>query len=91
MVYCPACGLFYENSNQIPDGSKVTFSNCRDGWGIPITHFKCRCGNEYAGMMRLRSDYVDVEGLVDYYKDVITGYNPGGIYTNEYWESKTNE
>ena len=47
--YCPRCG-YQELVSKLPRFGTVV--NCRDGWGIPINHYKCpKCGNLDAGFM----------------------------------------
>ena len=93
MIYCPKCGMFDLHKNKYPYGCGPTFLNVRDGWGTPICHFKCQCGNDYAGLMYIDEDLENAksdcaEDVVEYYKDIIRGYNPGGRYTDEYKEDE---
>lgn len=52
-------------------------SNLRGGYGRPITHYKCICGNFLAGSMDV-SEWNDDD--IMYAKAVIQGYNEGGAY-----------
>jgi len=76
--YCPKCGKL--ELIETTDFNYRYFTNMRDGYGRPIRHYKCECGNYLAGIM-------DITGLSDnetdnikYAKDIITAYNIGGDY-----------
>ena len=56
-----------------------TITNIRDGWGRPIRHYKCECGNYLAGSMDV-SGWVDDQNAILYCKGLIEDYNPGGCY-----------
>ena len=74
--YCPKCN-YEEIKEKYPDRNKITFKNLRDGWGRPITHFKCDCGNYLAGCMSITD--TDDE-FSQYAKEVICCYNEGGDF-----------
>jgi hypothetical protein len=66
--YCPKCGNEME-VNKIPRGC---VPNIRDGFGMPIYHYRCdRCSNLDAGYMTER-DGSEEEKY--YYKHVISLY-----------------
>ena len=66
--YCPNCGNEYEVKN-LP---RHTVGNIRDGWGMPINHYKCeKCLNLDAGFMLERRGDSDEK---EYYKSVISMY-----------------
>lgn len=49
--YCPRCG----NEKEVTKLPHGTVGNTRDGYGMPIYHFKCeQCSNLDAGYMRER-------------------------------------
>lgn len=52
IFYCPQCGDFKMEDNP-PLRNKITYKNLRDGYGRPITHYKCECGNYLAGSMSI--------------------------------------
>lgn len=76
LFYCPICGK-EEIRNDDPYKNERTITNIRDGYGRPIFHYKCECGNYLAGSM-------DVSGwderMIQYCKDTIRGYNKDGCY-----------
>lgn len=76
LFYCPMCGKEEIRSDD-PYKNERTISNLRDGYGRPIIHYKCECGNYLAGSM-------DVSGwedhMIQYCKETIRGYNKGGCY-----------
>lgn len=78
LFYCPMCGK-EEIRNDNPYNDEKTIVNMRDGYGRPITHYKCECGNYLAGSMSVSG--FD-EHTIKYYKDIIKGYNEGGCYYN---------
>lgn len=78
LFYCPECGK-EEIKKGCPSRNEVTFANIRDGFGRPITHYKCECGNLLAGSMDI-SGWEDDEDLIFYAKDTIKGYNKNGCY-----------
>lgn len=81
LFYCPECGK-EEIKNNNPSRSEVTFMNLRDGYGRPITHYKCECGNLLAGSMDV-TGWEDDQGLIIYTKETIKGYNRGGCYYSD--------
>lgn len=76
LFYCPICGK-EEIRNDNPYKNERTITNIRDGYGRPISHYKCECGNYLAGSM-------DISGwdehMIQYCKDIIRGYNKDGCY-----------
>jgi len=76
LFYCPECNK-EQMRNDDPYKNEKTIVNMRDGYGRPITHYKCECGNYLAGS-------IDVSGwedhMIQYCKDTIKGYNKGGCY-----------
>lgn len=68
--YCPNCK--YQNEIKEKEIPKNRVGNCRDGYGIPIYHFKCpKCSNLDAGCMVER--YGDNHEKL-YYQEVIEMY-----------------
>ena len=66
--YCPKCN-FSEEVEKLP---LHTIANCRDGYGMPIYHFKCpNCNNYHAGFMKERTETLDEKS---YYRYVISFY-----------------
>ncbi len=66
--FCPNCKLEKE-VDRLPRG---TVPNIRDGYGVPINHYKCeKCANLDAGFMRERACDRDEK---QYYKDIISLY-----------------
>ena len=78
LFYCPECGN-EEIKNDYPLRKKITYKNIRDGFGRPITHYKCECGNLLAGSMDV-SGWEDKKDLIVYAKETIERYNKGGRY-----------
>ena len=78
LFYCPECKK-EEIKNGNPSRMETTFANIRDGFGRPITHYKCECGNLLAGSIII-SGWEDDEDLIIYAKETIEGYNRGGCY-----------
>lgn len=78
LFYCPVCYKEEVRSDD-PYKNEKTIVNVRDGYGRPITHYKCECGNYLAGSMNI-SDWKDDESLIGYAKGIIEGYNKGGCY-----------
>lgn len=77
--YCPSCGKeqIVTDPKVRPYHGEETILNIRDGYGRPITHYKCECGNYLAGSMDL-SGFDD--SAVGYAKSVIQGYQADGHY-----------
>lgn len=78
LYYCPACGqseILTDSAEIKRRLAKKTFTNIRDGYGRPISHYECDCGNLLAGSMDLAG--WDDDG-VTYAKAVIREYNEGG-------------
>ena len=78
IFYCPMCGK-EEIRNDNPYKNEKTIVNMRDGYGRPISHYKCECGNYLAGSMDV-TDWVNDESMIGYAKGIIEGYNKGGCY-----------
>lgn len=78
LFYCPECGQEKISNDNLYKGSE-TIVNVRDGYGRPIIHYRCECGNYLAGSINV-SDCSDDEGAIVYYKEVIKDYNRGGFY-----------
>lgn len=89
IFYCPECGS-EEIKGEYPNRDKTTLANIRDGYGRPITHYKCDCGNYLAGSMDI-SGWEDDPGSIQYCKEVIKEYNRGGIYYTEGMYEKASE
>lgn len=80
LFYCPKCKK-EEIRTDDPYKNKHTINNMRDGYGRPITHYKCACGNYLAGSMDVNG-WINDENAILYCKETIEGYNPGGCYYN---------
>lgn len=66
--YCPNC----KAEDEVKSPPLGAVGNCRDGWGVPIHHYKCpKCGNLDAGCMYERTGDTDEK---EYYKGVISYY-----------------
>ena len=78
LFYCPKCKK-EEIREDNPYRYEETITNMRDGYGRPIRHYKCECGNYLAGSMDV-SGWVDDQNAILYCKETINGYNPGGCY-----------
>lgn len=82
LFYCPQCkeegvNLFTEKEWR----NMRTVSHPRDGWGRPVTFYKCpKCGNVLAGSMDINGWE---EKCWEYVKSVIKGYNESGTYYHE--------
>lgn len=81
LYYCPKCGkieIVSEYSKYKEYVKERTCANIRDGYGRPIQHIKCSCGNYLAGFISLpeECDSDDIE----YFKNIITDYNENGMY-----------
>lgn len=92
MYYCPKCGklemVFDRDKNRI----NGTVTNMRDGYGRPIKHYMCECGNPLAGDMDIRGmmkDEYEYEAI-DYAKSIITEYNEGGMFFEQSLLDKAN-
>lgn len=85
MFYCPKCKKIEMDFDKRSHRQYQTVSNIRDGYGRPITHFLCECGNPLAGSMDIRGmmkEEYEYEA-VDYAKYIITAYNEGGDYFSQ--------
>ena len=78
LFFCPECGK-KQVLNHDPYENKHTITNMRCGYGRPIRHYKCECGNYLAGSMDVTN--WDEEGI-KYAMDVIKSYNKGGTFYN---------
>lgn len=78
LFYCPECNK-EEITNEDLYKSEYTINNMRDGYGRPIRHYKCECGNYLAGSMDVNGWTEDKEAIL-YCKETIEGYNRGGCY-----------
>ena len=78
LFYCPKCKK-EEIREDNPYRYEETITNMRDGWGRPIKHYKCECGNYLAGSMDV-SGWIDDSDAILYCKETIESYNPGGCY-----------
>lgn len=78
LFYCPECNK-EEIRNDDPYKNEYTINNMRDGYGRPIRHYKCECGNYLAGSIDVNG-WVDDKDAILYCKETIEGYNRGGCY-----------
>ena len=78
LYYCPNCGK-EEIKNDDLLRNEITLANIRDGYGRPITHYRCNCGNYLAGSINIYG-MEDDKGAIDYYKHIIKEYNKGGCF-----------
>lgn len=81
LFYCPKCKKEEIRSDN-PYQKEQTITNMRDGYGRPIKHYKCACGNYLAGSIDFFGTDVNDREFIEYCKYIIEGYNPGGIYYN---------
>lgn len=86
IFYCPQCGKTDLEYNH--DKTKFSFGNMRDGYGRPIHHTKCECGNCLAAYISFTKEDVEKDiGMMNYVKELIAGYNRDGIYyTDGFYE-----
>ena len=78
LYYCPECGKEQITSEQLYQ-TEETITNMRDGYGRPIKHYKCECGNYLAGRMDVNG-WEDNKEAIAYAKDTIKQYNRDGIF-----------
>ena len=78
LFYCPKCKK-EEIREDDPYRYEETIINMRDGYGRPIRHYKCECGNYLAGSMDVNG-WLDNPDALLYCKGLIKDYNPGGCY-----------
>ena len=78
LFYCPKCKK-EEIREDNPYRYEETITNMRDGWGRPIRHYKCECGNYLAGSMDVNG-WLDDPDAILYCKGMIEDYNPGGCF-----------
>ena len=76
LYYCPSCKKQVVTDEVLYKG-ELTVTNMRDGYGLPIHHYKCECGNYLAGSTFLQDGS---DGEIKYRKSLIEAYNPGGDY-----------
>ena len=80
LFYCPECNREQILGANNPYINEKTIINLRDGYGRPIVHYKCECGNYLAGSM-------DITGLdehkVQYCKNIIREYNKNGCFYHD--------
>lgn len=81
LFYCPKCGK-EEIKNEYIKERDITYRNIRDGYGRPITHYKCECGNLLAGSVDISGWENDEHPLI-YIKHVIKDYNKDGAFYAE--------
>lgn len=72
LFYCSKCKK-KEIRNDNPYKSKETVINMRGSYGRPIRHYKCECGNSFAGSMDITS-WEDDEKSISYCTDTIDWY-----------------
>lgn len=80
MYYCPQCGKLDLQFNMQDNYKNSTVTNMRDGWGRPIKHFLCECGNPLAGVINICELGNSEEDAIKYAKELIADYNEGGLY-----------
>lgn len=78
LYYCPVCKKEEIKNGGVPKDEQ-TLLNVRDGYGRPIIHYKCECGNYLAGSINIIGLMADKDSLI-YYKELIKEYNKGGCY-----------
>lgn len=82
IYYCPKCGKLDTEFKMTRDTPSV--GNIRDGYGRPLYHIKCDCGNYLAAGINFSKDEIDKErSLIEYVKNVITEYNKGGNFYHD--------
>lgn len=72
--YCPNCNK-EEIKDRFPTNTESTMINLRDGYGTPIRHYLCECGNKFAGAMQLYNITKNSEIDIEYFKSTIELYN----------------
>lgn len=78
LYYCPECGREEIKDDYLCE-YKITYQNIRDGYGRPITHYKCECGNLLAGSMSILG-WGNDKNAINYSKEVIKAYNKNGCF-----------
>lgn len=78
LFYCPECNKEEITTNDLYK-NEYSINNMRDGYGRPIRHYKCECGNYLAGSMDING-WENDENAILYCKETIKGYNRGGCY-----------
>lgn len=76
LFYCPKCSKEEISNNDIYRG-EYTINNMRGGYGRPIKHYKCECGNYLAGSISIGGHEED-KNFIEYCKEVIEYYNKDG-------------
>jgi len=89
MYYCPKCKKLDLNFDITKNNKYATVANIRDGWGRPIQHFLCECGNLLAGAMNISGLGNNKEEAIEYAKDIISSYNEYGIFFDKSLLDKT--
>lgn len=94
IFYCPICKKLEMDFKM--NSSTPHVGNIRDGYGHPLYHMKCECGNYLSAGIHFTKDEVEKDlGLLDYIKKVITGYNKNGCFYMagyyEYAEDRINQ
>ena len=79
IFYCPQCNKLDMDFRISLDIPQVV--NIRDGYGHPLYHVKCECGNCLSAGIHYTKEEVESDlGLLDYIKEIITNYNKGGYF-----------
>ena len=82
IYYCPKCKKLTIGYKK--DRDTISFTNIRDGYGRPLHHAKCECGNYLAAYMDFNEKDTRIEPeLINYIKSIIEGYNVEGCYYND--------
>lgn len=81
IFYCPQCGKIDKNFKY--EDREPYVINIRDGFGHPIYHIKCNCGNYLAGYMNWSEKDLQNEGLYNYIIETIKGYNLNGCFLQD--------
>ena len=87
LFYCPKCDM-QQLLNYNPYRKQETINNMRDGYGRPIRHYLCECGNYLAGSMDV-TDWGD--GGISYAKKLIADYNKDGMFYEDGLYEKAKE
>lgn len=86
LFYCPKCSKEEISSNDIYR-DEYTINNMRGGYGRPIKHYKCECGNYLAGSINIGGHEED-KNFIEYCKAVIEDYNKYGCFYDSYLQDK---
>lgn len=82
LFYCPKCHKEKITNDDVYK-NEYTIANMRGGYGRPIRHYKCECGNYLAGSMDI-SDWENDKYMIEFCKETIEDYNKNGDYYNAY-------